>query len=478
MRSIRRFLIITLLAIVTLANFVAAVRGYLGSMDEAERLFNQRMMQQVDLLNYTLSGLTDLAQRREDILLLPERGLDDGASLELQWVANDGQLLARSAAMPMTVVAPLKAGFTFVNFDHYRWHLLVTPSADNNSWFILAERDDQRYRLAESMILQAVYPMVLAIPIIGAVIWLVLAIGLKPIRRLAEELRQREATDLHPLDQHDMPVELAQLAQSANDLLRRLGASFAREKRFSGDAAHELRTPIAALKIHCDNLLQEQAVPSDTALRLQAGIQRMHYLVEQILVLNRTAPDHFMGQFEPVNLTALVKEMIAEHSAALEAKHHYIEFDGDESWVMGDRLALESLVNNLLGNAIKYTSPGGRIAVNTWLRGRSVVLEVMDNGPGIPEGQHERVFDRFYRVGGDRHYSHTPGCGLGLSIVKQVVDLHDASIHLTPSRFEHGLLVMVTFAAYVPSAQDIKNMRSNPLTHTHRSLDDDTSADE
>lgn len=456
MKSIRGFLVIVLLAIVTLANLAAALRGYLGSMDEAERLFNQRMLQQVDLLNYTLPQLREKTAARADVLQFPARASDTDASLEFQWVAQDGKLLARSAAMPEQVVVPLVEGFRFVNFHHYRWHVLVTSSSDKASWFIVAERDDQRYRLAESMILQAVYPMVLAIPVIGLIIWWVLGVGLKPVTNLAHELRQREATDLHSLDQQDMPVELVQLAQSANDLLRRLDASFAREKRFSGDAAHELRTPIAALKIHCENLLHELHPAPASVEKLKLGIERMSYLVEQILLLNRTAPDHFMGSFEPINLTQLAKQAIVEQSEALELKQHQIEFNGDECWVSGDRAALTSLLNNLLGNAIKYTPEAGHIAINTWLRGRDVVLEVMDNGPGIPDAERERVFDRFYRLGGDRHNSKTTGCGLGLSIVQQVVDLHGAHIALTQSRFGQGLLVMVTFVASLATAAATK----------------------
>lgn len=465
MKSIRGFLVIVLLAIVTLANFAAALRGYLGSMDEAERLFNQRMLQQVDLLNYTLPQWREQTKANAGILLFPARAPDAEASLEFQWVAPDGTLLARSASMPEQVAVPLAEGFRFVNFHHYRWHVLVTPSADKESWFVIAERADQRYRLAESMILQAVYPMVLAIPIIGLIIWWVLGVGLKPVTNLARELRQREATDLHSLDQQDMPAELVQLAQSANDLLRRLDASFAREKRFSGDAAHELRTPIAALKIHCENLLHELQPAPASVMKLKQGIERMSYLVEQILLLNRTAPDHFMGTFETVNLTQLVKQTIVDQSDALELKHHQIEFNGDECCVSGDRAALTSLLNNLLGNAIKYTPAGGRIAINTWLRGRDVVLEVMDNGPGIPAGERERVFDRFYRLGGDRHNSKTPGCGLGLSIVQQVVDLHSAHIALTQSRYGQGLLVMVTFVASTLASTDTHNVHQNKLLH-------------
>lgn len=473
MKSIRGFLVIVLLAIVTLANFAAALRGYLGSMDEAERLFNQRMLQQVDLLNYTLPQWRGQTNARADVLLFPARTADAEASLEFQWITQDGKLLARSAAMPEQVVVPLIEGFRFVNFHHYRWHLLVTPSADKKSWFIIAERADQRYRLAESMILQAVYPMVLAIPIIGLIIWWVLGVGLKPVTNLARELRQREATDLRSLDQQDMPAELVQLTQSTNDLLRRLDASFAREKRFSGDAAHELRTPIAALKIHCENLLHELQPAPASVMKLQQGIERMSYLVEQILLLNRTAPDHYMGTFETINLTQLAKQAIVDQSAALELKHHQIEFNGDACWVFGDHAALTSLLNNLLGNAIKYTPDSGRIAINTWLRGRDVVLEVMDNGPGIPDGERERVFDRFYRLGGDRHNSKTPGCGLGLSIVQQVVDLHAAHIALTQSRYGQGLLVMVTFVASPVTGSDIQNVPHNKLLD-HKAAADET----
>jgi two-component system, OmpR family, sensor histidine kinase QseC len=456
-KSIRGFLVIVLLAIVALANFFAAVRGYLGSMDEAERLFNQRLSQQIDLLNYTLPLLLEKTSEQHQVIEFPSRQTSNENTLEFQWVAEDGQLLARSSSMPEQVVVPLIEGFRFVNFHQYRWHTLVTRSSDNNSWFIVAERDDQRYRLAESMVLQAVYPMVVAIPIIGLIIWWIIGLGLRPVTNLERELRQREATDLRALDQEDMPVELMQLAQSANDLLRRLDASFAREKRFSGDAAHELRTPIAALKIHCENLMQELQPAPESVGKLKAGIERMSYLVEQILLLNRTAPDHFMGSFAPVNLTYLVKQSIVEQSEALALKQQEIEFDGDECWVLGDSAALASMLNNLLGNAIKYTPAAGRIATNTWLHDQDVILEIMDNGPGIPEDEYSRVFDRFYRSGGDRHTSKTFGCGLGLSIVKQVVDLHAAQITLSESRFEQGLLVTVKFLPC--SEADIKTNR-------------------
>lgn len=452
MKSIRVFLTLLLISLITLANFAAAVRGYLSSMEEAERLFNARLLQQVDLLDYLLPAHYADYLNHTQIKIFPstqKEGQEDSttplADLQFQWINNDGRLLARSAAMPDEIVTDLKPGYRFVNFNHYRWHVLIAPAANNSGWYLLAERDDQRYRLAEAMILQAVYPMITAIPILGIVIWWVLGIGLKPIAKLAEEFRQREATNLHPIRQENMPSELIQLAGSANELLRRLESSFLREQRFSADAAHELRTPIAALNIHCENLLHEINPAPESAYKLRKGIKRMHYLVEQILLLNKTTPDHFMSQFIPVNLTLLTKKSIVNASESLNHKNLTIEFDGDECWVDGDAAALETLINNLIGNAIKYTPNTGTIKVHTWHRGSETVLEVMDNGPGIPPEKRDRVFDRFYRLHGDRHNSGAPGCGLGLSIVKQVVELHHARIHLTQPPSATGLLVIVIF---------------------------------
>jgi len=247
------------------------------------------------------------------------------------------------------------------------------------------------------------------------------------------------------LPSEDLPAELHQLASSANSLLRRLEASFARERRFSADAAHELRTPIAALRIQCENLAFAAPTHADAVAKLEAGIERLSHLVDQILILNRVAPDQYMGRFEPIPLCAAVRRMIAEQGAALEAKAIEIELLGSEATVSGDAYALDSLLSNLIGNAIKYTPAGGSVRVQIGSGPEGVVLDVIDSGVGIPAGLRDRVFDRFYRVDGDRHETGAAGCGLGLSIVKQVADLHGATIELRDSAFETGLWVRVVF---------------------------------
>lgn len=445
MKSIRVFLTLTVLSVAALLDFAAALRGYDRGMVEAERLFNQRMVQHLDLLDYTLPDLLARGDIRGGRVALPSRALAGDARLEFQWALPDGTVMAHSDGMPATLAHALDEGFHAINLGGYRWHALVAPSADGRTWFVLAERDDQRWRMAEAIILPAVYPMLLAIPIFGAIVWLLLGVGLRPVSKLARDLEQREASDLRPLPTHALPTELHQLAASANALLRRLDASFARERRFSSDAAHELRTPIAALRIQCENLAYSLPEHEAAVEKLHAGIERLDRLVEQILVLSRVSPEQAAHHFEDVALHAAIARNVAEQGAALERKSIEIELQGDDATVLGDPHAIDSLIGNLIGNAIRYTPSGGRIRVQTATLDAGIALDVIDSGIGITADLRERVFDRFYRVDGDRHTSGTDGSGLGLSIVKAVADLHGARVELRDAVFETGLWVRVVF---------------------------------
>lgn len=454
MNSIRRFLIITLLSVVTLLNFLAAVRGYQSSMHEAEALFNQRMFQQVELLSYILQGT---AARGTKIMPLPSAGISTApdVDLEFQWLDAQGKLLTRSERMPDHAFSTLQEGFAFHNFSGYRWHVLVARSKDQANWIILAERDDQRFKMAESVILPAVFPMVVAIPVLGLLIWVLLGVGLRPVAQLAADLERRGGSDLHPAPLADMPVELKQLAHATNALLRRLSAAFAREKRFSADAAHELRTPIAALRIQVENLGEALPDSAESINKLKQGIERMQHIVEQILLLNRIAPDQFVARLRPVLLGACVRAEIALQSEALSAKALDIELLESTAWINAEPFALAALLRNLLDNAIKYTPQGGQIRVQTLIEGTHAVLLIADSGIGIPAELRGRALDRFYRVGGDRHRGEISGCGLGLSIVQQVADLHDAPLELRDSPFASGLEVRVQFTAIAaPEASD------------------------
>jgi two-component system sensor histidine kinase QseC len=234
------------------------------------------------------------------------------------------------------------------------------------------------------------------------------------------------------------------LTESINDLLRRLEDSFDRERRFAADAAHELRTPISVLKVQLHNALRD--APEQASLKtLQASVQRMERSVEQVLMLYRTAPDQYAANFVELDLAGLARQVIAELYPQLEIRQQSIELVGSHFMMRGDSFALRMLLVNLIGNASKYSGDNCEIRVSLKEIGNVLELKVEDSGPGIPPEQRDKVFERFYRIGGDRQDSAIPGTGIGLAVVKHVADIHGATIELGASDFASGLAVMVRF---------------------------------
>lgn len=435
MRSIRSFLVIALLSTITLVNFVAALQGYRASMAEAQRLFDRQLSDIANLLH-----------------ALPESGgaarkVEQTGQIAFQVWSRDRQLLLHSVNTPLDPIGDFEPGYEDRNFSGHRWRVLTRFHPDTGYWALVAERIDLRFHLAERVILDSVLPIVFGLPVAGLLIWLVVGRGLHSLRQLADSLRHKRADDLSPLPLTDMPDELTPLIRSTNSLLARLQASFERERRFSSDAAHELRTPISALRIHVHNLARELPEQPESLTPLKAGIERMAHLVEQILTLYRTTPDHYPAQFDELDLHELAREVIAEEYRGFAERRQTIELEGTPATMHGDRFALTILLKNLLSNANKYTPEEGRIRVCVQPSPQGVLLRIDDSGPGIPEQERERAFERFYRIGGDRHASTAGGCGLGLSIVEHIAALHGANISLQASMFETGLSVQIHFPA-------------------------------
>ncbi|MCP5358537.1 MAG: sensor histidine kinase N-terminal domain-containing protein [Pseudomonadales bacterium] len=444
MASIRLFLTLTLIAIIVLVSFLSSLRGYRQSMTEAETLFDMQLQEHAKLLS-----LADLNRGRViEELLLPRQAntqLSTESLIAYQVFDEEGGLLLRSVVAPSEPMSPREVGYSDRNFNGYRWRVLVVREANNGHWVMVAQRLDVRYELAESVILEAVIPTVLGIPLAALLIWFIVGYGLRPIQQLAQEVRSREVSDLSPVRLDNVPRELTPLTVSTNDLLRRLQSSFSREKRFAADAAHELRTPISILKVQVHNLLAEMESPSATLEELRQGIDAMGHLVEQILVLNRTAPDQYMVQFVPIDLYALAQDVISSEYEQILEREQRFDLEGGSAVVAGDATALRSLILNLIGNASKYSPVGAHIRMRVRTDHEEAILQVEDSGPGIPESYRERVFDRFYRLDGDRHASGVSGSGLGLAIVKHIVEMHGGRIRLSESRELGGLCVTIVF---------------------------------
>lgn len=433
MSSIRRFLVIVLLATITLVNFLAALHGYRTSMAEAERLFDRQLEDIASVLSASAESLVIASNIR-----------GNAGSIAFQiWHAD--QPLDGSPALLQEQLAPLKSGYHDVNFNGYRWRAYVRFEPDASRWLIVAQRMDVRFQLAESIIIESVLPVILGLPVEGLLIWLIVGRGLRPLRQLATEMAIKRSNDLSPLSESERPQELDVLTDSINALLCRLDAAFEREKRFAADAAHELRTPLSVLKVQLHNLLRDAAA-DDTQLRsLQAAVDRMGHSVEQVLMLYRMTPDQFTAKFVQLDLSGLTRQAIADLYPQIEARKQQIELVGEQAFMPGDVFAIHTLVTNLLDNASKYSGKGGEIRVHVSSSTDQVILRVEDSGPGIPAAERARVFERFYRVGGDRHKSGVTGSGLGLAIVRHIAEMHHAVIELADSGLGAGLAVIVRF---------------------------------
>jgi len=440
--SIRVFLVAVILAVITLFYFVAALRGYHSSMQEAERLFDKQLLDTARLIANIHTEQTDGHLGRD-------------ASMAFQ-VWHGDRLLAWSRNAPTAALAPREPGFDYANFSGYRWRTVAYFDNAGDNWILVADRTDLRFALAENVILESLFPTLVGLPIVGLLIWVIVSGGLRPLRALARELASKQPEDLSPLAIDAPKRELEQIVASCNGLLQRLETSLLREKQFASDAAHELRTPLSALKVQVYNLTQELGAGDAQARELERTVERLEHIVEQILDLYRSSPDQFNASFEPLDLSGLAREVLAEDIAMFDRKDQQLEFEGETCMIAGDRFALKTLLRNLLSNANKYTPRGGQVLVTVAQKGDTVRLTVADSGPGIPEDQHLSIFERFYRIGRDRHPSGESGCGLGLAIVKGLVDLHRATISITPSGLASGVAFHVDF----PGLQQVAHGRS------------------
>lgn len=428
--SIRRYLVLILLSVITLVTFIAAIQGYKASMDRASKLFDVE--------------LSDVAQTLAVIpVAQPTSSLATQGELAFQlW--QDKALVLKTDNAPVSKISDFTHGFSEQNFNGQRWRILVKHVPDTRRWVMVAQPLKKRFLLAEEVILSAVTPIIIAIPLLTLLISFAIRQGLKPLTDLNNQLKSKKANDLSLLETHRADNELTPIVGTLNQLFERLSAAFERERHFASDAAHELRTPLSVLKINVFNLANELQGDSQALQDLASSVDRMAHVVDQILTLNRTSPEQISIDSEAVDIKALMQECIADIYPEIANRAQDISLQCDDIILTGNKFSLGVLLQNLITNAVKYTPSGGEIRVSASVNNAQVTILVEDTGPGIKAQEFERVFNRFYRVGGDQHKSAIIGCGLGLAIVKHIVDLHQGSIALSKSNKLKGLKVCVT----------------------------------
>jgi len=331
-----------------------------------------------------------------------------------------------------------------------RWHVFTVVQSDRI--IQVAQPTAARSQGAVESASQLLLPLLMLIALIGGLLVFALRRGIKTLGDVNAALGQLRETSLAPLDTREVPVELLPLVHTLNDLLRRLEHAFAAQRNFVADAAHELRSPVTALQLQVQ-LLERSTDPSTQAAataELSAGIARTRHLIEQLLFLSHAAAEDGERnplQRERVRLDELARAVVVRLSPQAELRQ--IDLGADvacEASVEGDRLQLEILLSNLVDNALRYTPRGGIVDVRVDVIDGAPTLRVIDTGPGVPQAERQRVFDRFYRSPQALVLSEI-GSGLGLAIVKAIADRHGAVVSLHAGRDGAGLEARVVFPA-------------------------------
>lgn len=359
---------------------------------------------------------------------------------------GDGKLLLSSEKQTPTTPLINKPGLGDKIINGQKWRTFTIYDSQRGVILVLAEQYSARHTMIHDMLVSDTYLTLFIYPLSGMFIWLIIGSGLKSIRFFAKEMAERAADHLDPVDLNEVPVEISPLVDELNKLFLRLQQAFEREQRFAADAAHELHTPLAALKTQAQVALKTTD-PQECYMHLKqviASVDRCSHVVQQLLTLCRLSPETIMPEhFVQVNLSRIAAEVIAQLVPQAFLKQIEIELIAKEPeyMLLGNTTGLHVLIRNLVDNAIRYTPVGGLIKVLIFNQRGSIVLQVIDNGPGIPDKLRARVFERFFRVLG----TNAQGSGLGLAIVEQIAKLHKGSISLDAPEEGTGLQVEVRF---------------------------------
>ena len=439
--SLRRRLLVLLLGTVLAAWLATALFTYFDARHEIGEMLDAQLAQSAGLIAAQLEH-----EIEDDHDEAAPRQYKYARKIAFQVWDRKGRLVLRSAGAPETRLQSQSEGYGDAMIGGKRWRVFSRWDEHRHYVVQVAERYEFRDGLAQSVASHLLHPLYFALPALALLVWLAVGAGLAPLAGVAREVARRDPDNLAPLDAGRSPREVLPLVAALNALFGRLKDSLEQERRFTADAAHELRTPLAAVKTQAQVALgaRDEAERIRALENVVAGADRAARLTEQLLMLARLDPQTALPPGQTVDLTALAQQGIAEMAPAAAAKGIELGLTPDgAARIPGDAVLLAVRLRNLLDNAVRYTPSGGQVEVSLRRTDMGLSLAVVDTGPGIPEGERARMFDRFHRVlgtGGE-------GSGLGLSIVKRIADLHRAVIALGEGADGRGLRIAVTFPA-------------------------------
>jgi two-component system sensor histidine kinase QseC len=438
------------LASVSVVWVAALVSSYRQAIHEVGEWDDARIEQAARTL--MLVDTHDLAALTEDGFPTSDDDGDDDLSRRLLYEVRDveGRVLVASPGLPRAAAPELPssqgaATGKVANYDARKWNTYVLHDAAHGRSVRVFERSDSRADLGAGVARRIAKPLAYALPVLALLIWVGIGSSLAPLKTLSRAIGARNAGNLDPIDMRRTPAEVSPLVDALNVLFSRLRGSLDRERAFTADAAHELKSPLAAIKVQAQVALTTRD-PAKQRLAMQRvveGVDRSTHLADQLLLLARL-DEGVPAPASTVELDTVARECIAAHEANASAKGIALVLNGDTHVTMLAEPALvRILLDNLVDNAIKYGETGGCVEVVTRRTSAATLLLVRDNGPGVTEQDRLRLSDRFFRAGGSRQ----SGSGLGLSIVARIVARLDGDLTFTSGIDRRGLGVEIRFPA-------------------------------
>ncbi len=436
--SLKRRLLALALATTAAVWMLTAALTYLDAREELSEIQDAHLAQSAMLL----AMQADTAVVETEHAPLPHKY---SRRLAFQIWEGGRVLRLHSSNAPEQKLSDKEQGFSDTLIEGRQWRVFSTWDESSKRLVQVAERSGVRDELAREITGNMLEPLLLSLPLLALLLWVAVSRGLRPLVGLTGAVSQREPDNLTALDAGSAPREVLPLIERLNQLFARIEASLQKERRFTADAAHELRTPVAAIKAQVQvaraaSAEAERAHALDNAI---LGCDRAAHLIDQLLTLARIDTLDQEAR-EPCELRAIAAEVMAALAPAALARDVRLELtEGDEMTVQGNPVLLRIMLRNLIDNAVRHTPEGTAVRVDIVGGSGRSSLTVSDNGSGLPDAELARLSERFYRPLGTQ----TSGSGLGLSIVRRIADIHGASLELAAGLDGKGLNVKVTFGS-------------------------------
>jgi two-component system sensor histidine kinase QseC len=457
-KSIKQRLLLTLLGMVAAVWLATAGYSYWDARHEIDELLDAHLAQSASLL------LAQVGHDLEEIDLEHAPQLHKyGRRVAFQIWEKGRTLRLHSANAPDDRFSPRDEGFSDAVVGERRWRVFSSWDAKQRFLIQVGEQREARDEIAARIGRNLLVPLVFALLVLGLLVYVGVRGAMRPLANVSRQVAARDPENLGPIAVDDCPAEVAPLVAGLNRLFGRLTASIENERRFTADAAHELRTPIAALRVQA----QVARASTDDRERQRAldnvivGCDRATHLVAQLLTLARLDPAYVRLQPEPCDVRVVARSVIAELAPQAVAKEMEIELDeGAPALARGDAGLVAILLRNLLDNAVRYSPSRTTVRVRIQPGAGRVGPEVTvtDEGPGVPPEALRDLGNRFYRAVG----TGASGSGLGLSIVKRIAELHAASVRFEAAPGGKGLQVSVAFEPIGPDPRETSRRVSRP----------------